>query len=86
MNEKAQQLVIDYRETFNGSHGKRVLEDLRRHSKIDGYLNIMGNKEIKPYHIAFAEGQRSVLIHIYTKLEKDPYEVKQERAINEGRN
>jgi len=83
MREKAQQLVIDYQETFNGPHGKRVLADLRSHSKIDGYLNIMGNKEIKPFHIAFAEGQRSVLIHIYSKLGKDPYEVKQVRARNE---
>lgn len=79
-DEEKKQLIIDYQQI-----PASVMADLRSLSKIDGYLNMLGNKEITPIQVAFAEGQRSVVIHIYSKLNKDPYEVRQERAINQER-
>jgi len=76
------QTIIDFQQTFGTEAGKGVLGNLRSYSKIDGYLNLMGNKDITPIQVAFAEGQRSMMMHIYTQLRKDPYEVKQAKAIN----
>lgn len=74
------QTIIDFQQTFGTEAGKRVLANLRRNSKIDGYLNLM--KDFTPIQVAFAEGQRSMMMHIYAQLRKDPYEVKQKKAIN----
>lgn len=74
------QTIIDYQQTFGTEAGKRVLAKLRSHSKIDGYLNLM--RDFTPIQVAFAEGQRSMMMHIYAQLRKDPYEVKQKTAIN----
>jgi hypothetical protein len=80
--EDKKQLIIDYTQTFEISSGRRVLADLKRLSKIDGYLNLASNKDITAIQVAFAEGQRSVMMHIYAQLKKDPYAVKQIKAIN----
>lgn len=84
MKEKRdpKQIIIDYQQTFGTEAGKRTIDDLRSLSKIDGYLNLTSNKDITAIQVAFAEGQRSFMMHIYSKLRKDPYEVRQERAIN----
>jgi hypothetical protein len=79
-NRDEKQVIIDFQQTFGTESGKRVLANLRHHSKIDGYLNVM--KGMTPIQMAFAEGQRSMMMHIYTKLGKDPYEVRQARALN----
>ena len=75
------QTIIDFQQTFGTEAGKRVLENLRIRSKIDGYLNLV-NSDVTPIQVAFAEGQRSMMIHIYNQMRKDPYEVKQKTAIN----
>ena len=82
MNKDEKQNIIDYQQTFGTEAGKRVVENLRKHSKIDGYLNLTSNKDITAIQVAFAEGQRSFMMHIYAQLKKDPYEVKQAKAIN----
>lgn len=83
MNDKDdKQKIIDFQQTFSPESGKRVLVDLRSLSKIDGYLNLIHNKDITAIQVAFAEGQRSVIMHIYSQLRKDPYEVKQVKAVN----
>lgn len=83
MSEDNKQLIIDYKQTFEPSSGRRVIDNLRKLSRIDGYLNLAHNKDITAIQVAFAEGQRSVMMHIYSQLKKDPYEVKQTKAINE---
>jgi hypothetical protein len=76
------QLVIDYQETFNGEHGKRVLEHLRKISNLNRVvIPTDNNGRIDHLEVMRNEGQRSVVIHIYTMLNKDPCEVKQEKAI-----
>lgn len=82
-NKDEKQKIIDYQQTFEPEAGKRVLADLRGLSKIDGYLNLTHNKDITAIQVAFAEGQRSFMMHIYSQIGKDPYEVRQKRAINE---
>jgi len=86
VNRDEKQKIIDYQQTFGTEAGKRVRDDLRSHSKIDGYLNMIGNKDITPIQVAFAEGQRSMMIHIYTYLRKDPYKIRQLKAVNFERN
>ena len=82
--EESQQLIIDYQNTFDSEMGRRVLADLKRLSKLNSsFVPIDNEGRIDPLQLMRNEGQRSVLVHIYTKLGKDPFEVKQERAINE---
>lgn len=64
-----QQLVIDYKITFNSEHGKRVLDDLDLFS---GYRKSSFNKD--PYLMAFLEGQRNVALRIHRILEETNYE------------
>ena len=75
------QLVIDYKEAFNGEHGKRVLNDLRRKCLSFDLTAQQVNQNFDSNKEWYQEGQRSVLLHIYTMLNKDPYEEKQEKAI-----
>jgi len=85
-DEDKKQLIIDYMQTFEPPAGQRIVDNLRKLSRIDGYLNLAHNKDITAIQVAFAEGQRSVMMHIYAQLGKDPYAVKQDRAINERKN
>ena len=80
--DEKKQLIIDYKQSFEPPAGQRVIDNLRKLSRIDGYLNLANNKNITAIQVAFAEGQRSVMMHIYSQLGKDPYEVKQTKAIN----
>lgn len=79
--DKQKQLIMDFQNTFASEGGKRVLADLRKKSNIDGYFNL--EKVFTPIQVAFAEGQRSMMMHIYTMLKKDPYKEKQQGARNE---
>lgn len=81
-NEK--QKIIDYQQIFDTEAGKRVLNDIKRLSKVLFAIVPMGNDgKLDPYMMAYQNGQRSVLVHIYAQLKKDPYAVKQVKAINE---
>lgn len=82
-DEDKKQLIIDYIQTFEPPAGQRVVDNLRKLSRIDGYLNLAHNKDVTSIQVAFAEGQRSMMMHIYAQLGKDPYAAKQTKAINE---
>lgn len=65
------QLIIDYQKTFNSEEGKRVLTDLRRRCP---FLtdSIAVTSGIDTNKLVYNEGQRSVLLHIYKMLRRDP--------------
>ena len=75
------QIVRDYKDTFSPDTGKRVLEDLNR---MTGALR--PNKPINndALLMAYKSGQASVIIHIYSKVNRKLNEPKQERAITNG--
>jgi len=78
------QLVIDYHQTFEAPAGQRVLADLKKKSKVlFAPIPIDKNGRLDSHMMAYQNGQRSHMIHIYAQLRKDPYVVKQDRAINE---
>ena len=85
------QTIIDYQQTFGTEAGKRVLRDLMNQIKFDVthvplykthpmYLDNNGN--VDTHKLVSASRQRDIIIYIYAKLAKDPYEVKQSKAIN----
>lgn len=83
-NKDEKQKIIDYQQTFTPEAGKRVLDDLKKRSKVLLAIVPMGNDgKLDLGMLAYQSGQRSLLVHIYAQLRKDPYEVKQTRAINE---
>jgi len=77
------QLVIDYHTTFNTEGGKRVLSDLRRRCPFLGE-SINVSKGVDVNKLLYLEGQRSVLLHIFKMLHRDPNEEVPERAIHQG--
>lgn len=80
-DDQAKQLIHDYNFVFTSEEGKRVLADLTRLSKFDySIIPLDQQHRIDPMAVMRSEGQRSVIVHIYTKLNKDPYEVKQKVA------
>lgn len=71
MTDAEKQKLIDYRETFNGKHGAKVLEDLKKHSNFNYSVvpkDSMGRIDVS--EVLRREGQRSVIIHIIRQLEK----------------
>ena len=77
------QTIIDYQQTFGTEAGKRVLDDIKKLSKVlFAIVPYDNNGRLDLGAMAYKDGQRSVLVHIYAKLRKDPYEVKQSKAIN----
>jgi len=70
----------DYKETFAPPAGLRVLDDLKKSTRAM-VANVPTDNN--PLLMAFREGQRSVMIHIYHKLNKDLSKPRQERAIND---
>lgn len=80
-DQEAKQLILDYKFVFSSEEGKRVLADLKKLAKLN--LSIVPHDQqgrIDPMAVMRNEGQRSVLVHIYRMLEKDPYEVRQKFA------
>ena len=76
-NDEARQLIIDYKQTFLGPHGKRVLE----HMKACACFNIAkvpvdNLGRIDPLEVMRQEGMRSVIINIEMMLNTDPDERK----------
>lgn len=73
-----QQLIADYKNTFNSESGKRVLIDLAKFclEKRDIFEEQSARKT--DYNL----GANAVIRHIRSRLEKNITEVKQETAIN----
>lgn len=76
--EKKQQLINDYLETFTSSHGQRVLDDLRRLSGFDFSIIPTGNDgHTDVYDVMRNEGMRAVVIHILRKIDTKSKEERQ---------
>ena len=77
------QLIIDYKQTFEPPAGQRVLADLKKRSKVLlALIPLDKNGRLDSHMMVYQNGRRSNVLHIYAQLEKDPYEVKQTKAIN----
>jgi hypothetical protein len=65
------QKLIDYNETFNSVHGKRVLKDIMRIANFN-YAVVPKDStgKIDVSEVLRREGQRSVIIHIIRQMEK----------------
>lgn len=75
-------LVRDYLKTFESPEGKRVLGDLSRKCPLlRDSIKVSGGVDVNK--LLFLEGQRSVLLHIYKMLHRDPNAEAPTRAINE---
>jgi len=66
--DEFKQLVMDFRETFTGPHGERVLASL---SDI-GFENKVTFVQNDPTGSAFNEGKRFVMLHIRRMMAVDP--------------
>ena len=77
------QLIISYNAWFNDPHGKIVMEDLKKLSRVCfSTLPCDNTGKLDSHMMSYQNGQKSVLIHIYAMLKKDPNVEKQTRAIN----
>lgn len=80
-DQEAKQLIIDYKFVFGSDEGKRVLKDIEQLAQFNySIIPLDQQGRIDPMAVMRREGQRSVLVHIYRKLEKDPNEPKQKVA------
>lgn len=68
-------LISSYHRVFRGEAGPAVLKDLRRKCLTFDRSSMGCNPELDPQKLAYFEGQRSVLLHIYRMLKTDPYAV-----------
>jgi len=75
-------LTLAYRNTFTSPEGERVLADLGKRCPLLR-SSIRADKGIDVNKLLFLEGQRSVLLHIYSMLNRDPNAETQDKAINE---
>lgn len=66
--------VVDYRNVFNSSQGKRVLYDLMLNHN---FLQTSFNKGDDANEMAFKEGGRHVVTRILTILKVDPKQLEQ---------
>ena len=71
MTEQDLQIIQDYQNCFTSVSGKKVLEDLRRVFKFDMSVVPIGeDAHIDVNRLIRNEGQRSVLIHILSQMNK----------------
>ena len=76
-DEQAQQLVIDYKQTFLGEHGVKVLAHMKKLARFNVATVPCDNfGRIDPLEVMRQEGMRNVIIHIETMLNKEPGESK----------
>jgi hypothetical protein len=76
-DEKAQQLVDDYKQTFLSESGMRVLEHMKKLGKFNiAYVPTDTLGRIDPMEVMRYEGSRCIIIHIETMLNKKPGESK----------
>jgi len=75
-DEDLQQLVMSYKQTFLGEHGKRVLDHMKVCAKFN--IAIVPNNlgRIDVYEVMRQEGMRSVIINIEKMINKKPGESK----------
>ncbi len=74
-------LSWDYNQTFDTPHGQRTIDDLK---KFTGAMRANIPSDNNPLMMAYREGQRSVMIHIFHKLRQDLSKTnKQTHAVNE---
>jgi hypothetical protein len=76
-NDEKKQLIGDYRNTFGSEEGKRVLANLKSGARYNVAMVPKGHDgHIDIHEMMRQEGKRSMIIHIETMLNKDPYEKK----------
>lgn len=82
--EKAEQLIRDYKFAFGSPDGKRVLEDLKRLANYDLVLVPLDNNgRIDSHQVMRNEGNREVVVHILRKIKVNLDKPKQTEAIKE---
>jgi len=88
MDETQKQTVIDYQTAFDTEYGRRVLADLKKTCR--NWDSVVIRKDeygrVDPYELIFAEGQRSMLIHILAYINKNPDDEQQEDYESEAGN
>ena len=71
LTDQEKQLRIDYNETFNSEHGKKVLENLK---KITSYDIVIWKRDtlgrIDPYDVTIRAAKRTVVNHIIRQMDK----------------
>ena len=82
MRRSRKSLIIDYKTVFASESGKAVLADLRRKAPLMGGLDIRGGVDVNA--LLVNQGRVDVLVYIYKMMHKDPYEERDEKAINQG--
>ena len=71
LTEAEKQLRIDYNETFNGVHGQRVLENLKKMTSYDTVIWKRDNLgRIDPYDVTIRAAKRAVVNHIIRQMNK----------------
>jgi hypothetical protein len=78
--DQKKQLIVDYKQTFLTPQGQRVLEDLERKTTLHR-SSVKPGQPIDTNRLIYDEAQRSMILYILQKMGKDPYEVKQSKAI-----
>jgi len=71
-SKQLKQLELNYKQIFNSTEGKEVLEDLKKRCSFYSTSHIKGDS----HESAFLEGTRSVVLFINNMLNKKPMEDK----------
>tara|TARA_B100000795_G_scaffold5468_1_gene3970 strand:+ start:543 stop:764 length:222 start_codon:yes stop_codon:yes gene_type:complete len=71
-SKELKQLELNYKQIFNSTEGKEVLEDLKKRCSFYSTSHIKGDS----HESAFLEGTRSVVLFINNMLNKKPMEDK----------
>jgi hypothetical protein len=80
-DDEKKQLLMDYAECFATEGDMRVLADLSKLANLDHSIKRLDHQgRLDPFAMMRDEGQRSVVRHIYNKLNKNPHEQKQKKA------
>jgi len=78
MAQDLKSLVVDYKQTFAGPHGERVLSDLSDHC----YENVLTFVDQNPNGSAFNEGKRYAILHIRRMLSMNPEQLPMKGMLN----
>ena len=65
-NKEALELIKNYREIFKSKKGRAVLLDLAKFSNV-----FSAGTELTPESMAYKEGQRSLLYHIFSTIDME---------------
>jgi hypothetical protein len=72
---RQRKVVSAYQRVFRSECGPMVLEDMRKLCLTFDRSAAASNPKLDPQALAFYEGQRSVILHIYRMLKTDPFVV-----------